>query len=89
VSGPVSESSKLPLYVPRALLDSEVNGARVSSWRGCLARSLLGGDAFSCGLLVYFEVLQAMRWSMLEKVPRVTASSGRPSLEAKLSRVES
>jgi hypothetical protein len=26
---------------------------------------------------------------MLEKVPRVTASSGRPSLEAKLSRVES
>jgi hypothetical protein len=54
-----------------------------------LAKSLLGGDIFSCGLLIYFRVLQAMRWSMLKKVPRVTTSWGQPSLEAKLSGVES
>jgi hypothetical protein len=51
--------------------------------------SLLGGDVFSSGLLIYSGVLQAMRWSMLKKVLGVTASWGWPFLEAKLSRVES
>jgi hypothetical protein len=54
---PISESFRLPLSVPWALHGSEVNGAWVGSWRGCLAKSLLGGDVFSCGLLVYSGVL--------------------------------
>jgi hypothetical protein len=44
VPRPVLESSRLLLTVPRALHDSGKNGARVSSWRGFLARSLLGSD---------------------------------------------
>jgi hypothetical protein len=51
VFGPILESSRLPLTVSRALHDSGVNGARVGSWRGCLARSLLGGDVFSHGVM--------------------------------------
>jgi hypothetical protein len=38
---PVLESSRLPPTVPQALHESGVDGARVSSWGGCLARSLL------------------------------------------------
>jgi hypothetical protein len=89
VFGLVSEFSRLPLSVPWALHCNEVNGARVGSWRGCLTRSFLGGDIFSCGLLIKSGVLHATRWSMLEKVPRVTALWGWPSLEANLSKVES
>jgi hypothetical protein len=48
VFGPIMGSSKLPLTIPRALHGSGVNGAWVGSWRGCLARSLLGGDVFPC-----------------------------------------
>jgi hypothetical protein len=39
----------LSLSLPQALHGSEVNGPRVSSWRGCLARSLLGDDIFPRG----------------------------------------
>jgi hypothetical protein len=53
VFGPVLESSMLSLTIPRALHDSGEGGARVGFWRGCLARSLLGGDIFPC---------RAMRW---------------------------
>jgi hypothetical protein len=53
VFGPILESFKLPLTVPRALYDNGGSGARVGSWRGCLVRSLLGCDVFSHG---------AMRW---------------------------
>jgi hypothetical protein len=42
-------SLSLSLSVPRALHDSEVNGARVGSWRGRLARSLLRDDIFPHG----------------------------------------
>jgi hypothetical protein len=35
------------------------------------------------GLLVYSRVFLALRWMMLEKVLRVAASWGQPSLEAK------
>jgi hypothetical protein len=35
--GPVQESSRLPLPIPRALHSSEVNGDWVGSWRSCLA----------------------------------------------------
>jgi hypothetical protein len=45
----VLESCRLPLSVPWALHDSEVNGPRVGSRRGCLARSLLGDDVFPRG----------------------------------------
>jgi hypothetical protein len=51
VFGPVSESSRLPLSVPRALHDSEVNDARVGSWSGCLERSLLSDDVFPRGAM--------------------------------------
>jgi hypothetical protein len=51
VFGPVLESSRLPLSIPWALNGSEVNGARVSSWRGCLVSFLLGDDAFPHGLV--------------------------------------
>jgi hypothetical protein len=47
--GPVLESSRLPLFIPLALSGSEVNGAQVGSFRGCLARSLLDDDVFPCG----------------------------------------
>jgi hypothetical protein len=50
---PVLESSKLPATVPQAQHDSGVDNALVSSFGGCLARSLLGDDVFPCG---------AMRW---------------------------
>jgi hypothetical protein len=53
VFGSVLESSMLPLTNPRALHDSGVNNAQVSSWRGCSVRSLLGCDVFPRG---------AMRW---------------------------
>jgi hypothetical protein len=43
------KSSRLSLSLPRALHGSEVNGPWVSSWRGCLARSLLGDDIFPRG----------------------------------------
>jgi hypothetical protein len=43
---PILESSRLPLTVPWALHGSGENGARVGSWRGCLVRSLLGGNIF-------------------------------------------
>jgi hypothetical protein len=46
---PILESSRLPLSVPWAIHGSEVTGARVGSWRGCLARSLLGDDVFPRG----------------------------------------
>jgi hypothetical protein len=45
----VLESSELRLSIPRALYVSEVNGARVGSWRGSLVRSLLGDDIFPHG----------------------------------------
>jgi hypothetical protein len=51
VFGPILESSRLPLSIPWALNGSEVNGARVSSWRGCLVSFLLGDDAFPHGLV--------------------------------------
>jgi hypothetical protein len=47
--GPVLESSRLPLSVPWALHGSEVNGARIGSWRGSLVRSLLGNNVFPHG----------------------------------------
>jgi hypothetical protein len=53
VFGLVLNSSRLPLSVPRTLHGSEVNGARVSSWRGCLARSLLGDDVFPRGVVYW------------------------------------
>jgi hypothetical protein len=43
---PALESFRLPLSIPRALHGSEVNGARVSLWIGCLARSLVGDNVF-------------------------------------------
>jgi hypothetical protein len=46
---PDLESSRLPLFVPQALHGSEANGARVSSLRSCLARSLLSDDVFPRG----------------------------------------
>jgi hypothetical protein len=49
VFGPIIESSRLPLPIPRALHGSEVNGARVILRRGCLARSLLGDNVFPRG----------------------------------------
>jgi hypothetical protein len=49
VFGPVLESSKFPLSIPRALHGCEVNGALVILRRGCLARSLLGDDVFPRG----------------------------------------
>jgi hypothetical protein len=51
VFGPIPESSGLPLSVPRALHGSEVNDARFGSWRGCLAKSLLGEDVFPRGTM--------------------------------------
>jgi hypothetical protein len=51
---PVLESSNLPLTIPQALQDSGMGGAQVSSWIGCLARSIVGGDVFPQG---------AMRWT--------------------------
>jgi hypothetical protein len=51
VFGPILESSRLPLPVSQALHGSEVDGARVGSWRGCLARSLFGGDIFPRGVM--------------------------------------
>jgi hypothetical protein len=42
---------KLPLTVPRALHGSGVDGVWVGSLRGCLARSLLGGDVFPHGAM--------------------------------------
>jgi hypothetical protein len=42
-------SSRLPLSIPGDLHGSEVNGARVGSWRGCLARSLLGDNVLPHG----------------------------------------
>jgi hypothetical protein len=56
VFGSVLESSRLPLSISRVLHVSEVNGTRVDSRRGCLARSLLGDDVF-CDLLIYSGVL--------------------------------
>jgi hypothetical protein len=53
--GPVLESSRLALTVPPALHRIGENGARVSSWRVCLVRSLLGDDVFPHG---------AMRWTV-------------------------
>jgi hypothetical protein len=49
VLGPVLESSRLPLTVFQALHGSGVDGTQVSSWRGCIARSLLGSDMFPRG----------------------------------------
>jgi hypothetical protein len=49
VFGPVLESYRLPLSIPRALHVSEVNGAWVGPRRGCLARSLLADDDFPRG----------------------------------------
>jgi hypothetical protein len=49
--GPVLESSRLPPTIPQALHGSGVDGARVGSWKGCLARSLLGGDVFPRGVM--------------------------------------
>jgi hypothetical protein len=43
---PILESSRLPLTLPRSLHGSGEDSARVDSWRGCLARSLLGGNVF-------------------------------------------
>jgi hypothetical protein len=54
VFGPILESSRLPLTVPWALHGSGENGAQVGSWRGCLVRSLLGGNMF---------LFEAMRWT--------------------------
>jgi hypothetical protein len=81
---PILEPSGLSFSVPRGLYGSEVDGARVGSCRGCLASSLLGDDVFSYDLLVCLGVLQVMRWSVLEKVPRVTALWGHLFLEARL-----
>jgi hypothetical protein len=53
VFGPVLESSRLPLTVPRALHDNGENGARVGSWRGCLVRSLRGSSL----RLVHFSLV--------------------------------
>jgi hypothetical protein len=47
----VLESFRLPPTVPWALHDSGVDGARVSSYRGYLAKSLLGGDVFPRGTM--------------------------------------
>jgi hypothetical protein len=44
---------KAPSYYSQTLHGSGENGARVGSWRGCLVRSLHGGDVFPHG---------AMRW---------------------------
>jgi hypothetical protein len=49
VFGLVLQSSRLPLSIPQALHGIEVNYAWVGSWRGCLARSLLGDDVFPRG----------------------------------------
>jgi hypothetical protein len=49
VFGPILEPSRLPFSVPQTLHGSEVNGVWVGSWRGCLARSLLGADIFPRG----------------------------------------
>jgi hypothetical protein len=84
VFGAILDPSEFSFSVPRALHGSEVDGARVSSWRGCLARSLLGDDVFSCNLLACSGVLQVMRWLVLEKVPRVTTLWDRPFLETRL-----
>jgi hypothetical protein len=46
---PILESSRLPLSIPQTLHGTEVNGAQVVSWRGCLARSLLDDDVFPRG----------------------------------------
>jgi hypothetical protein len=56
VFGPILESSRLSLTIPRALHGSGEIGARVSSRRGCSVRSLLGGvgrrwDGFSTQVL--------------------------------------
>jgi hypothetical protein len=51
VFGPILESSRLPLTVPQALHASGVDDARVGSWRGCLANSLLSGDIFPRGTI--------------------------------------
>jgi hypothetical protein len=48
---PIRESSRLTLTVPRALLGSGMDNARVSSWGGCLAKSLLGSDIFPRGVM--------------------------------------
>jgi hypothetical protein len=57
VFGPVLVPFGLPFSIPQALHDSEVNGAQVGLWRGCLARSLLGDDVFPSDLLVCSGVL--------------------------------
>jgi hypothetical protein len=49
VLGPILESSRLHLSVPRALHGSKVNGGRVDLRRGCLASSFLGDDIFPHG----------------------------------------
>jgi hypothetical protein len=51
VFDPILESSRLPPTVPWALHNSGVDGARVSTWGGCLARSLLGSDIFPHGTI--------------------------------------
>jgi hypothetical protein len=49
---PVLESSRLSpsLYSP-GLPGSEVNNAKVGSWRSCFMVSWLDGDIFSCGMM--------------------------------------
>jgi hypothetical protein len=47
----ILESSRLPLTISQALHGSGVNNSQFSSWRGCLARSLLGGDVFPHGVM--------------------------------------
>jgi hypothetical protein len=44
--GHIVESSMLPPIISWALHDSGVDGARINSWGGCLARYLLGDDVF-------------------------------------------
>jgi hypothetical protein len=51
--GPILESSRLPLTIPQALHGSWENGASVYTKRGCLVRSLHGGDVFPCGVMMW------------------------------------
>jgi hypothetical protein len=48
-------SSRLHPIVPWGHHGSGVDGARVSSLGGCFARSLLGGDVFSYGVMMWMD----------------------------------
>jgi hypothetical protein len=63
VFGSVLESSRPLSACIGSLLDGRGVGSQLSSWRGCLTRSFLGGDVFLPSLLTHSRVVPTARWS--------------------------